>query len=356
MTRQATTGRPSPDCYVATWPVVVSFGLLLSSASAARDKTDILTLKNGDRITGEISRLEHGLLTFKTSDIGTLSVEWRAVATLNSHYTFDIEAVSGAHYFGTLGPTPDGQSILIGRSPQPMELSPASIARIAQLEKGWLQRINGSLSLGYNFTKSSGITVLSGHFDAAYRGRAIAMGLRADATSTNSPEEGTLDRDSIAFNYQWLRPRRRFWAGLTSFERNEELGIEGRLQLGGGYGYYFRQGASSEVAGTIGIVANKEWVTGTVNSQQSLEGLLGATWRVFQFKSPETSLTSGVAVFPSFTEAHRYRASVNLSLRRELVENFFLDVSTYYDYDNQPPDVTSAQDDYGVVTSMGYTF
>jgi hypothetical protein len=182
------------------------------------------------------------------------------------------------------------------------------------------------------------------------------MGLRIDTTSTTSPEEGTLDRDIIAFNYQWLRPRRKFWVGLTSLERNEELGIEGRLQLGGAFGYYFRQGASSEVTGLIGVVGNREWVTGAEDSQQSTEALLGATWRVFRFKSPETSLNSSVTLFPSLTEAHRYRASFNLSLRREIIENFFLDLSTYYDYDSEPPSDASAKDDYGVVTSVGYSF
>jgi uncharacterized protein DUF481 len=128
------------------------------------------------------------------------------------------------------------------------------------------------------------------------------------------------------------------------------------LQLGGAFGYYFRQGASSEVAGIVGLVTSQEWVTGTAGSQQSIEGLLGANWRVFRFKSPETSLNSGLTFFPSFTEAHRYRAGLNLSLRRELVEDFFLDLSTYYDYDSEPPAQTSSKDDYGVVTSVGYSF
>jgi hypothetical protein len=330
--------------------------LLHGAAAGAREKTDVLILKNGDRITGEIAKLEYGKLQFKTNDIGTLSIEWAAVATLRSQYTFDVESVAGAHYFGTLTPTPNCQSITVGASAQGTELRPPQVTRIAQVEKGWLERINGSFSLGYNFTKSSDITVITGHFDASYRAPTVAMGLRADATSTTSPEEGTLGRDAIAFTYQWIRPERRFWLGLSSFERNEELGIEGRLQLGGGFGYYLRQTASSEVTGFIGTVANKEWITGKEGSQESLEGLIGASWRVFRFKSPETSLTSSAALFPSFTEAHRYRAAINLSLRREIIEDFFIDLSTYYDYDSQPPELSSAKDDYGVVTSLGYSF
>jgi hypothetical protein len=330
--------------------------LLLQGAAGAREKTDVLTLKNGDRITGEVVALEYGKLKFKTADIGTLSVEWRAVAGLRSDYTFDVESVAGAHYYGKLSPAADGRNIEVGAAAQRTELGLQQVARIAQIEKRWLERINGSLSFGYNFTKSSDISILTGHFDASYRAPRVVMGLRADATSTTSPEEGTLARDSIAFSYQWLRPQRKFWLGLTSFERNEELGIEGRVQLGGGFGYYVRQRASSEVAVILGSVANQEWITGTAGTRTSVEGLVGASWRVFQFKSPETSLTSSAFLFPSFTEAHRYRAAVNLSLRREIVSDFFIDLSTYYDYDSQPPDPSSAQEDYGIVTSLGYSF
>ena len=39
-------------------------------------RTDVVTLANGDRITGEVVRLERGRLEFKTDDAGTLYLEW----------------------------------------------------------------------------------------------------------------------------------------------------------------------------------------------------------------------------------------------------------------------------------------
>lgn len=336
---------------------MLAFAPLFAFQAEGREKTDVIVLRNGDRITGEITKLEYGKLQLKTSDIGTLSIEWAAVATVSSTYTFDVELVNGLHYFGPLAARASGHGIVVDESSQAVDLAIPEVARIAQIGDRWFDRINGAFSLGYNFAKSSDITVLSAHFDAAYRAPTFAMSLRADTTSTNTTAEGTLDRSSIAFSYQWLKPRRRFWTGLTSFERNEELGIEGRAQVGGGYGYYLRQSSSSEIAAVIGLAASKEWVVGTQNSRENLEGLLGASWRVYRFRSPETSLTSGLTFFPSLTEEDRYRANLNLSLRREIVENFFLDLSTYYDYDSRPPDAESvARDDYGVVTSLGYTF
>jgi hypothetical protein len=330
--------------------------LIFSFAAEAREKTDVLVLRNGDRITGEIRKLEYGKLQFKTSDIGTLSVEWSAVASLSSGYNFDVELVNGLHFYGALSVRASGNGVVVNQLPEPVELSTPEIARIAQIEKGWLDRITGSFSLGYNFAKSSEVTVLSAHLDASYRARTIAMNLRADTTSTNTAEEGTLDRNSVAFTYQWLRPKRRYWAALTSFERNEELGIEGRFQVGGGYGYYLRQNTSSEFSALAGLAASKEWIVGTQDSQGNLEGLFGASWRLFRFKSPETSLTSGLTLFPSLSDSGRYRGNLNLSLRREIIDNFFLDLSTYYDYDSRPPGEDAEDSDYGVVTSLGYSF
>ena len=322
----------------------------------ARDKTDTLTLKNGDRITGEIVKLEYGKLQFKTDDMGTLNVEWPAVTKLTSSFTFDVEVVTGQRYLGAIKASEDGRRLVVMQTPELVELDPLTVSRIAEVDQTFWGRVNGSLSLGYNFTKSSDIKIVSTHLDASYRAATVAMGLNIDVTSTTSPEQGTLDRDQINFNYQWLRPKRNFWAGLLSLERNEELGIEGRLQAGGSLGHYFRQTSFSEVTGSIGVVANQEWVTGTEGGQQSAEGLLAGSWRLYRFSTPETSLTSSAALYPGITESGRYRANVDVTLRREIIEDFFIDLSVYYDYDNQPPGDDPAKDDYGVVTSIGYSF
>jgi hypothetical protein len=347
---------PGRNCAGTIPACLLLIASLAPGAAAARDKTDILILKNGDHITGEIVKLEYGKLQFKTDDMGTLSVEWPAVGKLESQYTFDIEAVTGQRFFGVISATDDGKQLAIVEEQGSVELDPLTVSRIAQVEDTFWKRVDGSLSFGYNFTKSSDIKVLSTHFDASYRAETVAMNLGIDITSTTSPEQGTLDRDQITFTYQWLRPNRNFWAGLTSLERNEELGIEGRLQAGGAFGHFFKQTSFSELAGIIGVVANQEWVTGAESGQQSMEGLVAATWRIFRFSDPETSLTSSAAYYPSITESNRYRGSADLTLRQEIITDFFIDLSVYYDYDSQPPGEDPVKDDYGIVTSLGYSF
>jgi hypothetical protein len=63
-----------------------------------------------------------------------------------------------------------------------------------------------------------------------------------------------------------------------------------------------------------------------------------------------------VDVYPSLTESGRWRVDVNAKFRQELVEDFFIDVSFYGNYDTDPPTLGADNSDYGVVMSLGYSF
>jgi hypothetical protein len=315
----------------------------------------VITLHNGDHITGEIKSLEYGQLSLSTDDMGTIYIEWGAIAGIESNYVFDVEEIGGGRYSGVLGTTPAG-AVTVASPGGTGEIDHQRVTRIAQLESGFWSRIDGSFSAGYSFSKSSDVTVISGGFDATYRAEDIAAALNIDVNSTTSPEQGQQDRDKVAFTYQWLRENRNYWAGLASVERNEELGIDTRTQLGGGFGRYVRQTPYSEVTAFAGATYTREWVTGAEDSQDSAEGVLGGSWRIFRLNTPKTSLTSQIVLYPSLTESDRYRGTADVSLRREIIKDFFFELSFYYDYDSQPPGEATAKDDYNITTSLGYTF
>ena len=55
-----------------------------SRVPALAAKTDVLVLRNGDRLTGEVDVLERGKLQFKMDDMGTLQIEWDKVASVTA--------------------------------------------------------------------------------------------------------------------------------------------------------------------------------------------------------------------------------------------------------------------------------
>ena len=67
------------------WTVLsVCLLALLFSPLARAEKTDIVVLKNGDKITGEVKGLERGKLEFSTDSMGTVSIEWEDIQEILS--------------------------------------------------------------------------------------------------------------------------------------------------------------------------------------------------------------------------------------------------------------------------------
>src|SRR4051812_8238575 len=76
----------------------------LPAAPARAAKTDVIILRNGDHLTGELKELARGKLTFETDDAGTVAIEWDKVKSVTATATFEVDDLDGGQYFGALRP------------------------------------------------------------------------------------------------------------------------------------------------------------------------------------------------------------------------------------------------------------
>ena len=82
---------------------ILSCFLLFALPLFARESTDVLVMRNGDRLTGTIKALYGGVLYFSLPYvIDTLSVDWTKVARLESKQLFIVKTEDGSVYNGTL--------------------------------------------------------------------------------------------------------------------------------------------------------------------------------------------------------------------------------------------------------------
>ena len=91
--------------------VVLAFVLVLSAPAWAQ-RTDVVTLANGDRNTGEIVELERSRLKFETDDAGTILFEWDKIASVEAAGQFEVATSDGRRLLGSLGPS-SARSVLI---------------------------------------------------------------------------------------------------------------------------------------------------------------------------------------------------------------------------------------------------
>src|SRR5215813_1322040 len=80
----------------------------------AQGRTDVVTLGNGDRITGEVVTLERGRLEFKTDDAGTLYLEWDKLTSVVTTRLVEVVTTDGRRFLGSLERAPDRSIVVTG--------------------------------------------------------------------------------------------------------------------------------------------------------------------------------------------------------------------------------------------------
>src|SRR5215471_20415539 len=96
--------------------LLVCAAIFLASSLAAREQTDVIVMKNGDRITCEIKGLRSNTLYISVNYIlTTLSVDWTKVDHVQSKQLFLVRTQDGTVYTGALSTpkSPGGRPLQI---------------------------------------------------------------------------------------------------------------------------------------------------------------------------------------------------------------------------------------------------
>jgi len=176
----------------------------------ARDKTDVVWMSNGDRITGEIKQLEHGKLRLSTDSLGDVSIEWDEIARIVSDYEFQFERTDGKRITGTINPTPTQQIISLKSDETSDDFAHENVVRISQIEDGFWERLNGSLSFGYSFTKASDVAQGNLDFRATHRTEIRSWTLSGSTILTNDQANESTQRSNLGLILTRFRSNRWF--------------------------------------------------------------------------------------------------------------------------------------------------
>ena len=343
--------------------VATALMLLCLAPAAQADKTDVVRLINGDDVTGEVKSLEFGELRYSTDSMGTVSIEWEEVVALQSNQALQVEVASGARYFGNLVPASGEGQIAIGLGTTVQELDLLKVVRITPIEtddKIW-QRLEGSVKFGFDSDKASAVT--SGYLNAnvRYRARTYLLGLDISTSFTDQPGAETTQNQSIGMNYQRFRDNRWYTDWFSSVERNDAQGIDQRLSGGGGLGRYLIQSNTNQLSLLGGLVATRESFIGDDPDTTNAEGKIQVKY-LHRRNEPSSDITFTTEIYPLLEDFSNFRSNSNLTLRREIIDDLFFDLSFFYNYLSDPPllsenpPVFAEKDDYGVITSIGYSF
>jgi len=319
-------------------------------------KNDTVYLHNGDRITGEVKKFEYGILTLKTDAMSTLSIEFDRIFAVYSAKFFEIRSSTGDLYYGSLGRSRvPGIINIVGLEdtiPKPI----LDIVQITSIKNQFWKRIDGSVDLGLSFTKASNVMQFNLNSKVSYRTTKYLSEIALNSIITDQQSKDVSRNNDLAFILNRVIEGNWFVGAQTKGQQNTELNLDYRYQAGLGAGYDIVHTNSNRLFSIAGFLGNVEKTLDTQEESVNYEALLSLNYKWFRYRSPKIDLTSRVNAYPSITVRNRVRFDFNLQGKFEIIKDLYFSITIYDEYDSKPSADQSGKNDWGLITSFGYTF
>jgi hypothetical protein len=323
--------------------------------TSAREKTDVVILKNGDHIACEIKNLARGMLTVGTDSMSTVQIKWPDVEKITSKLLFTVQDTDGRLYVGSLQAAADKGHVDVVGPRGASNLDNMKIVEIQEVGISRWKRFSGSAELGYSFTKASDRTQFNFTGDIKYRTERYSSQLSYSSTFGTSKGETDADRKLVTLNGTRELPGKWLANAQMSFEHNIELQLDQRFSFLGGPGYRIVQSNRALIT-VIGAASfSRESYYGQ-SLTKNAEGFFAIDTQFFKLYSPKFDIVNQFAFLPNFSTRGRRRLEFNSKVRFEVLKDFYVTMTLYDSYDSKPPSETAEKNDYGFTTGLSWTF
>jgi hypothetical protein len=336
--------------------VKAALSLSAFSAASAIAQTDVITLINGDHLTGEIKSLDRGMIHLDTDVADIIPLRWDYVADIESSESFLITLSTGQRVFGTIGDVTPGQSASLVTEVGPIEVALVDIVRLAPIEGVLKDQIDMGVDLGYSVAKANNVVQTTAGYDFGYRNQQHQVQLVSDFARSSTEDEPDSIRQNVTTSYRRFVDGRE-WSpfAVALWERNDELELARRTTFGGGMSRYLADTNERQINFLGGFVKSEELTVGAMDSEDSIEAMTGLDIEWFRYESPEFDVSTQLQMFERISGESRTRGNLDLTFKWELVEDFNWGMSVYYSFDSNP-DASASGTDYGVVATLGWSY
>jgi len=343
--------------------LLVGLAVVLGTSPLQAEHSDTLYMKNGDRLTGTIKKLDAGALqvSLEYAD-GTVAIGWNRVERIVSPNLFIVHLADGSVYSGRMAIVPsdiaDSVRIQITTSGGAKVLiDKRQIAALGGTSDDFWGRFSGNVASGLSYTKGNANTAFSFGTSVLYARPRWDAGLtiNSNLSSAEGTDRTTRNQAGLTANHM-LRWQNWFYTGSLSGLQSSVQDIALQTTLGGGFGRYL-QNTSDLKASLVGGFTwqstryTADAVSGSNNDV--LTFLLNARLNFVRFK--ETSLNLNANALPALNEWGRVFYNVNASYYLQLFGDLDWNLSFYGNWDTRPP-AGSSGSDLGLNSGLSISF
>jgi putative salt-induced outer membrane protein YdiY len=332
--------------------VVCISTFLFCPLMAQAEAVDVLVMKNGDRLTGEITRIWDEEITIEPEYSDEFNVDVPAVAYIESEREFEIDLADGRELVVTF-PGADAEGNQIIKTGSGTEILPLS--NMLELDEpedyyDWESFVDLSGDLKKGNTDSSNTKFRADTTLKLGDHRHIG-----DITLFREElvDDTTKDQTIVNYNYNWLFSDPWFFSALTTFERDPIIQLDSRVTVSAGVGLDIWNTADRSLNIQLGVGARNEEI-GNESGTSSV-----ATWvlRYSQdFFSDDLTLYHNHTITPTINGRENTSYRTTTGLRYEITDLLYANISLDYDYETEPADAVTLSEDLVLLFGLGLEF
>lgn len=340
--------------------LILTTTFLSPPAGAKVTRKDVVVMKNGDRLSGNVKKLENGVLYIETVYLSnSIGVDWQQVESIQSIATYQVTLVSGRRILGTIEKLAQAgaeeQNFVIREPGGEMKISAGDVAGINQQKSTFLRQLSGDINAAYSFTSGNSQSSATIEADASYLAKDWATTASISQSFNGEAGASRTNRSDLQLGIERFLNRDSFLLGVADFLHSSQQDLDLRTTLGGGYGrFIIRKGDKgfSWVAGTVYTNERFSEISGQTRDN-NVEALIGLKYASYRFNFGQ--IQSQLFVFPGLSDFGRVRMTTNNSLTIALTNKFHFTTTFWDNFDSRPPSFAK-KNEMGISTGIGWSF
>ena len=340
----------------------------------AHSQNDVVTMYNGDHITGEIRGLDNGDLKIKPGYSAVIALELQNIASIDSNYNYEILTENNERLYGNISSTDKKGELQFTSIASDKVIPLLQITEIRPIEESFSDRLN--YTLGANFNIEPDLQTYKIEGTVSYASKSGQTSARANILRSNYRainEDGDYEDNGAQTsglfkleNERWSNYRDDYYRSFSSqYDYNDQLNNFGRISLGSGLGRYFIDSAGMRFSTLIGLQGiserSKVEANPDINSQTfqafncvdgvfdencfgdtdlvkktdySAEAFLTGSFLMYSLTNVDLDVNITGSVYPSLTEDDRLRARLEAAVKWEVIGDLNVKLSLTSDYDS----------------------
>ncbi|MEM1339903.1 MAG: DUF481 domain-containing protein [Bacteroidota bacterium] len=319
--------------------------------SEIRCQSDTLVFDSGNKMIGEIKKMEKGVLEIDAPyGDENFKVKWLNIKEIYTTSKF-VVSIADELFHGRIASTETQSIKVFDKDSIYANCSLDEIVYLIPFKEGFSNRFNAAIEVGFNLTKAQNLRQLSLRSSIGYTTDKWGADLAYNIIRSDQDNAEVVSRTDGLFNYRRILTKSWYLIGTVATLSNTEQLIDLRANSQLGVGKFILSSNRAYWGIKIGVNNNLERFTNATSNRNTWEGYLGSELNLYD--TGDLELVLDFMGYYSLTESGRYRADINFDTKYELPLDLFIRLGVSLNYDNRPAQ-NASETDYIVRTGIGW--